>query len=260
MKRILILAILLMSSLAWAGSTTVVVGQGMGIANLGDFSADANCVGAWSFENNLNDSSGDSQTLTNNVGTISYDTDDLIKWGSYSAYFNDDRQLTRTNANLSASFPGKNGYTPTALSVVCWIKPAQVGVIQQIAGVVDFTACWSLDLLADNTIEFKLWNDSQAATSKVSTTTVSSGSEYHVAATWDGSYMRLYVNGIAEGSPVAHTGIEDDELGGTPFVVGYVFNTTYAYAGYIDELAVFNDCLSADEIASIYAHGLTGSR
>ena len=55
MKRILILTILLMSSLAWAGSTTVVVGQGGG--------GEPSCIGCSTSNDSIQTESGVTQTF-----------------------------------------------------------------------------------------------------------------------------------------------------------------------------------------------------
>ncbi|MCX6874934.1 MAG: LamG domain-containing protein [Verrucomicrobia bacterium] len=78
----------------------------------------------------------------------------------------------------------------------------------------------------------------------------------HVVWTYDQSVMRLFVNGAEVASkvigahPIATTSanlrISRDDNGNTPF------------SGSIDELAIFNRALSANEIAALYAAGSAG--
>ena len=92
------------------------------------------------------------------------------------------------------------------------------------------------------------------------TTVLSNDVWYHVAMGWDGSNIQLYVNGAADGSPVANT-------------TWYANASTFWWAsigaakwrgnppdrdfqGDIDEVAIWNNVgLTADQISSIYNSG-----
>src|SRR5205814_10679151 len=75
---------------------------------------------------------------------------------------------------------------------------------------------------------------------------------YHLAATWDGEILALYVNGQLEGlarrpAPLASLTVlaqigrgEQTDLAGNPF------------SGLIDELAIYNGALSACEIKNLF--------
>jgi hypothetical protein len=214
--------------------------------------------GLYSFENNLNDGSGKGNTLSLVAGTETYSSTACVKYGTYSFSFSNTK-LSRTIAGLSTSFPKSN--TTTSMTVGCWVRPDQVGVIQQLAAVADegppYYTSWTLAILEDNTFEFKMGDTSHTTHHAVSTTTISSGTEYHVVGTWDGSYLRIYVNGYAEGDPVAHTSM--DTLSSGVFIVGN-WSTLFPYAGNIDELAIFNKSLGPDEVLLLYAHGIAGIR
>ena len=77
------------------------------------------------------------------------------------------------------------------------------------------------------------------------------GSSFHVAGTWDGTTMTLYVNGAQVGTPVTHTvPLAVDTLrlgGGTPM-----------FTGRLDEIAVSDRALTALEVAAIVAAGSSG--
>jgi len=78
------------------------------------------------------------------------------------------------------------------------------------------------------------------------------GSWYHVVATYDGSALTLYVNGVAVGqltglSGPASTGSGNLQIGGYPIAGGYGFN------GRMDEPAVYMHSLTPTQVAAHYA-------
>lgn len=71
----------------------------------------------------------------------------------------------------------------------------------------------------------------------------------HVAATYDGAFMKIYVNGVEVGRK-AQTGAIDAVT--APVVIGRnVFNGS-GFSGGIDEISLFNRALTANEIRDIY--------
>lgn len=83
---------------------------------------------------------------------------------------------------------------------------------------------------------------------------------YHVAATFDGSALRLYVNGNLEASDTTVAG-KVITYGTGPIVIGAhsaVFGGDRPFRGLIDEVEVFSRALSASEIQAIFAAGSAG--
>ena len=80
-----------------------------------------------------------------------------------------------------------------------------------------------------------------------STTTWTKNRWYHVAATYNGTTMLLYINGILENTKHINFTIEQNQ---TNLLIGY---GTYGYFnGTIDEVAVWNRSLSRTEIENLY--------
>jgi hypothetical protein len=77
----------------------------------------------------------------------------------------------------------------------------------------------------------------------------------HVAATYDGAFMRIYVNGI-EVANKPQTGAIDNVA--APIVIGRNVVSTTGFPGKIDEISLYNRALSAEEIKSISNAGLAG--
>jgi len=79
---------------------------------------------------------------------------------------------------------------------------------------------------------------------------------YHVAATYDGAMMRIYIDGIERAS-MAVAGTIDPST--EPLVIGRsVVAPASVFHGLIDELEIFNRALSASEIAAIFNAGAAG--
>jgi hypothetical protein len=78
----------------------------------------------------------------------------------------------------------------------------------------------------------------------------------HLAGTYDGAFVRLYVNGAPAAAPLALTGPITADT--TPLILGANGNgpgvgVTERFPGAIDELMLWNRALSADEIARLAA-------
>jgi len=89
-------------------------------------------------------------------------------------------------------------------------------------------------------------------TSVISTTTAETGKWYFVTATYDGSFLRMYVNGVNENSTsysgAIPTSNDDVLIGAGEYAQSIVDNVR----GRIDEAMIFNRTLSAAEISALY--------
>lgn len=90
-----------------------------------------------------------------------------------------------------------------------------------------------------------------AGTGVDSTTSLQNGIWYHVVATYDGSYVRLYINGNLEatGSQAISGNIYD---GMSPLRLGYPVGGAAYTDGTIDEVRVYNRTLFPSEVADLY--------
>ena len=78
---------------------------------------------------------------------------------------------------------------------------------------------------------------------------------YHVAATYDGTALRLYVNGVFDGSMAATGPIS---VTTNPFRIGSDEVGPWNLIGRVDELSLYGRALSAPEIAAIHSAGSAG--
>lgn len=87
-----------------------------------------------------------------------------------------------------------------------------------------------------------------------SATTLSTGVTYHVAVVYNGTDIRIYIDGSLDGTPPAATGVlvpvtRDVEIGAR---TGALF-----FNGIIDEVALYDTALSSTRIAAHYTAGTT---
>ena len=87
-----------------------------------------------------------------------------------------------------------------------------------------------------------------------STTDVLDGQWHHVAGTWDGALLRIFVDGVAQDQAALTAPVNNTR----PVNVGYSWGgnmgaATRFFRGKVDELALYHRALTTNEIAAIYA-------
>ncbi len=80
-------------------------------------------------------------------------------------------------------------------------------------------------------------------------TVLATGEWYHVAATWDGAFARIYVNGQLDGSPVARSGTIGTDT--RPVYIGGRLNVTDFFDGTIYDVHFYNRALNASDVAKL---------
>jgi hypothetical protein len=78
---------------------------------------------------------------------------------------------------------------------------------------------------------------------------------YHAAMTYDGAFLRLYVNGLLDGSLAATGPIT---ITTHPLLIGGHAEGPWSFNGLVDEVSLYDRALSAAEILSIYNAGGAG--
>jgi formylglycine-generating enzyme required for sulfatase activity len=78
---------------------------------------------------------------------------------------------------------------------------------------------------------------------------VSASTWHHVVATFDGSWARIYLNGVLHGFQYVTHGID---YGAESFLVGNLTNREFEFNGLIDEVALWDYAMSEAEVAALY--------
>ena len=94
-----------------------------------------------------------------------------------------------------------------------------------------------------------------SGTTATATTVVTDSEWHHVAATWDGSEIKVYTDGVEEASVAFAGPISTSDV---PVEIGRRGGSggTKVFTGAIDEVAIFNQALTGDDISKIITRGL----
>ncbi|MCZ6680250.1 MAG: LamG domain-containing protein [Candidatus Poribacteria bacterium] len=149
-----------------------------------------------------------------------------------------------------------------AFTIMAWIRPSEA-INKQIvvAGRSNGGPQLNLNSSGKAMTGFKMSNGQFAHVT--GTTTFDKGKWTHIAGTFDGKVINVYINGVEEGElkPAAPAGA--NQFG---FQIG-AFNESFHGGGYIgqfapaalDDVAVFNAALTTDDLTRIVNKGLAGA-
>jgi N-acetylneuraminic acid mutarotase len=146
-----------------------------------------------------------------------------------------------------------------ALTIDAWVNPA---VANQYGGIVEKTVAdhvntqYLLDL-EGGVVFFRL-----IVVPDVDHRTVHSNAPIpvntwtHIAGTWDGDTMKLFIDGVQQTETVAVS--PPINSGAGPARIGSLGDNIYHFAGLIDEVEIFNRALSPQETLALYLAGSAG--
>lgn len=106
-------------------------------------------------------------------------------------------------------------------------------------------------------LAFRVTDASGFGNIAVSTTAVQVGQFYHVVGTYDGSQVRIYVNGVLEADAPASIVLDYSTR---PLFIGTSGETVFdgKLNGVADEASIYSRALNASEVAALYAAGPAG--
>lgn len=112
-----------------------------------------------------------------------------------------------------------------------------------------------------DSFSFRIWTTNGISPGAYGTTELVQGEWYHIAGTYDGAVITLYVNGVAEGELLTDAGADfNGEWGGDIGTPGDTLQLKYSsesLIGGMDETVLLNRALSADEINDLMAGALS---
>jgi RHS repeat-associated protein len=207
-------------------------------------SATGSTKGLWKFDGqNLNDASGNGNT--GNLISGSYSNDIPVGNAYYSGSFNGTNAYAEVPSSSSLNISG-------SLTLEAWVKINAIGNYQDIInreswGQSGTGGGYELSVTNIGKARLDLYQTPTTYTTLVGTTTLSTGVWHHIAATFDGSGMRIYVNGTLDASnsntSAPASGTSNVRLGRNSGSGTYFFN------GLIDEVRISN--------AAIYTSNFT---
>lgn len=199
--------------------------------------ASANTKGLWKFDSDsVADSSGNSNNGSLQSGAAY--SGDIPTGPSYHS-------LSVNGTNAYVQVPNSSSLNITgAITVEAWIKPNSIGTYQHILsretfGVAGTGGGYELTLNNVGKLRLDLYHSHNTYTPVIGNTVLATGEWHHIAGVFDGSQMRLYVNGVLDASVSHSTG----PASGTSSVkIGRNSGGNY-FNGLIDEVRVSNAAL-----------------
>ncbi|SHH00907.1 Por secretion system C-terminal sorting domain-containing protein [Chryseobacterium oranimense] len=148
---------------------------------------------------------------------------------------------------------GNLNLTGSALSLEGWIKPSSFKSASPY-----ISSLWGTEVSDSNSAFLRL-GDANIANNKLqfvlsinnvqqkltAATALNANTWYHVAATYDGSTMKIYINGVLDASKSQTGSVNSNGA----FNVGYLYNTSRNFNGKVDEVRVWKRALSQTEIS-----------
>src|ERR1041385_3039054 len=168
--------------------------------------------------------------------------------------------LQFNGVNQSVQAPDTSSLRLTnRLTVEAWIKRAGTGVQHSIVekyGCSTGQGGYALRVAANDKLLFGTRDDCNNGSSVLGLTSISANVWTHVAGSWDGATLRVFVNGAPDGS-LAST--RNPKWGNTPLKIGERGSSGTPFNGQIDEVRLWNVARSAADISSTLSQCLTGN-
>lgn len=201
------------------------------------------------------DATGGGYTLTNN-GVTTFTTGKI----------NNAADLGTTN---NSKYFKRAGYTVVdgQFTISCWVKltteiSSGTYVFVHISGNSTLLEIKYEYNSGTRRLRLNFGKNNRAYTYADKTVTLGTSNWYHIVATYDQSYLTLYVDGVQE-TPVAASGVGTTNWspGGGYVSLGVTSDANDGAVGYyascyIDEVAIYQRGLSATEVESLYTNGI----
>jgi type II secretory pathway pseudopilin PulG len=205
--------------------------------------------------------------LDETSGTTAKDSSGNGNNGTYSGGVTLNQQSILSDGNAAATFDGSSGYVeipynaslnPPIFSIEAWVKPTTTGTYLYVAGTLRTTLVtpitgYRLARLADGRWMFSIGDGTSDPSIYATSTAVN---EYvHLIGTYDGARLRFYKNGVLESTSAGTLTLSQNttkplRIGAPPETSSNFFNGT------IDDVAIYNRALTAEEVEEHYLSGI----
>jgi prepilin-type N-terminal cleavage/methylation domain-containing protein len=141
------------------------------------------------------------------------------------------------------------------ITIGVWVKHGQNGVYDGILQKGSFSnnyGSYEMHLADNNQIKFVLNNGAIVAVS--SGTVLQSDGWCYLVGTYDKQYLKIYKNGVLDGSPLAYT--SNISIDANPLRIGEYYSSLFLFTGLIDDIRIYNTAMSISQIKESYYAGL----
>jgi hypothetical protein len=192
-------------------------------------------------------------------GTAATDSGNFLQHGLYHGDITLQQAGVLADGNLAVNFGGTSSYVevpnvpgpwPTRFGLEAFIRPSSIGTDNVIFG----NSANANNFFGLHNGKLRLSLVINGVTQVVDgSTTLVTGQTYHVFGGFDGTAMKLYVNGVLDGNLTGLTGTLSFASSPVTLYIGQLNNSTpKRFAGLIDELAFYDHALPPSEVAAHY--------
>jgi len=144
-----------------------------------------------------------------------------------------------------------------SFTVEAWVKPTGSIWVAAVSKFVHTASKegYSLEIFSDNRVALLYGNNWADWNATTSTTALTPGVWSHIAATYDGATVRIYINGNLSASGTWTNGVTDS---GSPLLIGSRSGTTF-FSGQMDEVRVWTVARTAAQLRESMTRTLAGN-
>jgi hypothetical protein len=253
------------NNVAWSGSLWVAVGSGTnsiaysydGLVWAGlNVNNTAVPPAYLPFENSTADLFGKLTHLAT-VGTVTY-SNSIYKVGAYSAYFANTAGASTTSANYLKYTIPPSLYSPSVITLSCWIYPTAYPATGSSAPVgfnndSSVSAGALFQILSFGAADFSVWTTTSGYASLTSVSQVTLNAWTHLVGVYSSGVVSFYMNGVLQATTTI-TGNLSISFGTamTHLYVGAAYPTWGAYAGYVDDVRIYTTAFTQSLVTSLY--------
>lgn len=153
---------------------------------------------------------------------------------------------------IQTTLPSTSNLNSKAISFACWVNISSWNSSYDcLMSIADGTG-WNQSratLCRNNTASTLCWNiaDGSTSTRVYTTTSLSTNTWYHIACTYDGASLKIYVNGVLNNSAAATLSIN---YAGT-FNIGGWSGNNYPLNAKLNDVRIYSHCLSPMEVKEL---------
>ena len=218
-------------------------GNGRNATISGTMGISDRCVALYNFHSDATDLTGNYTGTESNITYASGNYGQAAVFNGSNSYIYAANSVQQPTTNYSVSVWSKWDSKPS--SSVGLVGNFKTGVTPQVG--------FAMTKLQNENV-FSFWADGTANSNGgrvLGTTNFVTGEWYHTVGTYDGSNVKIYVNGQLEGTQAytATPGTTDQ-----PLVIGrwYGNYSGYYHDGQIDQVRIFSKALSSSEVTQLY--------
>ncbi len=212
-------------------------------------------VGWWTFDGkNMTNTTATDVSGSGNTGALT----SMTKTGSAAAG-KIGQALKFNGVDQTVRIPNSASINPSTITVSAWIKVTTPGAFESIFSKDNSgggTRVWQFRKESGGTVTLIVFRNSDSTNSQAqSSVSVDDGKWHFVTGTWDGTNIKVFVDGVQSGGSTAFSGILKQGQSNDAYIGMIETGLPGFFPGSIDDVRIYNRALTASEIQALYKAG-----